>query len=154
VFQKDIKAFPATHPEFAVNVAEGGRVLRVRLDDKPRLKDTAEVKLNHRVHLKPGLKGVDELKSQRGARGLIDTPKGLQLCCTSCHPPDGPQQYMQPISYVKHCADCHPLGFDAEKFPGAVAPHDKPVIVHAFLRTKYLESPQGEKPAGEKAGAD
>jgi hypothetical protein len=52
---------------------------------------------------------------------------------------------MLPINYVKHCADCHPLGFDPEKFPGAVAPHDKPVIVHAFLRTKYAESPAGEK---------
>ena len=151
-YERKIESFPANHPEFAVTVKEGDRALRVRLDDKARLTDTAQMKLNHQVHLKPGLKGVDDLKAQGGMKGLAVGPKGLQLECTFCHRPDGQQAYMEAINYVKHCADCHPLGFDAEKFPGAVVPHDKPVIVHAFLQTKYAEAPQGEKvDKGDKA---
>ena len=60
---------------------------------------------------------------------------------------------MAPISYAKHCADCHPLAFDNDRFPGVSAPHDRPEIVHAFLRTMYTESPESErvaKPAEEE----
>ena len=52
---------------------------------------------------------------------------------------------MAPISYARHCADCHPLVFDNERFPGLTVPHDRPEIVHAFLRTKYTESPESER---------
>jgi mono/diheme cytochrome c family protein len=153
-YERKIDDFTGRHPEFAVQVTEGDRAVRVRLDDKARLKDTAQVKLNHQKHLKVGLRGLDDLAKQ-GAKGLVEAQKGLQLSCTFCHRPDAQQAYMAPVTYKDHCAVCHPLGFDAEKFPDAVAPHDKPEIVHAYLRTKYLEAPEGEKSAkldkGEKA---
>ncbi len=150
IYDRTIDDFSAPHhPEFAVTVKDGSRTARVRLDEKARLKDTAQVKLNHQKHMKIGLPGVDDL-AKLGAPGLRETPKGLQLSCTFCHRPDDQQAYMAPISYAKHCAACHPLGFDAEKFPDTVAPHDKPEIVHAFLRTKYLEASEGDK-GGSKA---
>ena len=121
-YERKIENFPGSHPEFAVTVKAGDRAVRVRLDDKARLTDTAQMKLNHQVHLKPRLKGVDDLKAQRGMKGLTTSPKGLQLTCTFCHQPDGEQAYMASINYVKHCADCHPLGFDSEKFPGTAVP--------------------------------
>ena len=120
-YERKIDDFTGRHPEFAVQVTEGDRAVRVRLDDKARLKDTAQVKLNHQKHLKVGLRGLDDLAKQ-GAKGLVEAQKGLQLSCTFCHRPDAQQAYMAPVTYKDHCAVCHPLGFDAEKFPDAVAP--------------------------------
>lgn len=139
-FERKIESFTTNHPEFAVTVKEGDRALRVRLDDRERLKDTAQVKLNHQKHLKPGLKGLDALKAQRGMTGLVENPKGLQLACTFCHQPDSRQAYMAPINYTKHCGPgCHPLDFDP-KLPDVAVPHDTPAIVHAFLRATYTEA--------------
>ena len=59
-----IDDFTGRHPEFAVQVMEGDRAVRVRLDDKARLKDTAQVKLNHQKHMKVGLQGLDDLAKQ------------------------------------------------------------------------------------------
>src|SRR5262249_28444697 len=93
-----------------------GSSARVRLDNKPGPIDTAQVCLNHKKH--------------------VDVPDG----CRSCHQPDARGAYMAPISYAKHCAECHSLALDKDK---SVAPHDTPEIVHAFLRTRYAELPEG-----------
>src|SRR5262245_1536359 len=146
VYGRNIDRFPTRHPEFAVSVKDGERTVRVRLDDKAHLVDTAEVCLDHQKHLKPALVRPDAPWYRPGMKGVVDTPKGLQLGCTFCHQADGQQAYMTPISYAKHCAMCHPLEFDRRKFKGAVVPHDKPGIVHAFLRTRYAEAPEGEQP--------
>jgi hypothetical protein len=155
-YRRRIERFPAPgrggagetdHPEFAVSVKEDGRRARVHVTDKARLADTAQMKLNHQVHLKPGLKGIDEVTAQRGAKGLASSPKGMQLTCTFCHEPDQASAYMRPVTYARHCADCHPLGYDAERFPGGVVPHDRPLIVRAFLRSQYAEAPEGDKRA-------
>jgi hypothetical protein len=57
---------------------------------------------------------------------------------------------MAPISYAKHCAECHQLVFDKDKFPGSTAPHDTPEIVHAFLRNRYAELPEAARGKGLK----
>ena len=139
-FARSIQAFSSGHPEFAVLVKEKSQISRIRLDDKGRLKDTAQVKLNHQKHLKPGLKGVEVLKAQRGMKGLIEGPQGLQLSCSYCHQPDPWRAYMTPIEYEKHCdLACHPLDFDP-RLPGTVAPHEEPEIVRAFLREAFTET--------------
>jgi predicted CXXCH cytochrome family protein len=138
-FHAKLPAF-REHPEFAVNVHEGDKILRVRLDQKDQVRDTAQVKLNHSKHLKVNLKGLDDVKSQFGAMHLVKAKDGVQLACTFCHRPDGRGQYMQPIAYEKHCAVCHPLDFDGRFADAtnpdkpALVPHDTPTIVHAFLR--------------------
>jgi hypothetical protein len=145
-FSPKIERFSSDHPEFAVTAA-AGTAARVRLDAKPGPADDAQVCLDHQKHLKLGLFRADAPWYRPGMKGVVETPKGLRLGCTYCHRPEGDGAHMAPISYAKHCADCHPLAFDSERFPGATVPHDKPEIVHAFLRTKYTESPEGERTA-------
>ncbi|MFQ5960392.1 MAG: hypothetical protein ACE5MG_03275 [Candidatus Methylomirabilales bacterium] len=132
-FERKIQRFNAGHPEFAVLVIGRNQAGRIRLDEKDRLTDTAQMKLNHQKHLKPGLKGLEDIKAHRGMKGLVEGPEGLQLSCTYCHEPDERRAYFVPIAYEKHCTDCHPLDFDA-RLPETIAPHDKPLIVRAFLR--------------------
>ena len=139
-FGRAIRAFAASHPEFAV----------LRTGQK----DAAQMKLNHQKHLKAGLRG----------------PKGpVQMTCSDCHRASvsaapwpfshvsmagsagtpgeilaafakDQVAYMAPIEYEKHCAGCHPLDFDP-RFPGTVAPHEEPQAVHAFLLAKFSEGP-------------
>src|SRR5579883_936048 len=128
-FASDIRAFDRTHPEFAV--------LRTGA------KDPGTIKFNHQVHLDPQ-------KPIRGPNGPV------QLQCVDCHRPaglgrpwpyasadakvvpasftTGDRAYMQPISYEKHCAACHPLQFD-RRF-SEPAPHKEPKVVHDFVLQK------------------
>jgi hypothetical protein len=137
-FHKNIPSL-SQHPEFAVTVREGQAEKRVRLDQKAELKDTAQVKLNHAKHLKVNLKGIEDLQKKPGVIGIAKVKDGAQLSCSFCHQPDERGQYLQPVSYPKHCADCHPLDFDG-RFPDQVVPHDKPAIVHAYLRGTLSEA--------------
>jgi hypothetical protein len=157
-FAPKIARFSSGHPEFSVTAATtAGAPARVRLDDKPGPVDGAQTCLDHQKHLKPGLFRADAPWYRPGAKGVVETPKGPRLGCTYCHRPDDEGAYMAPISYAKHCADCHPLAFDNERFPGVTAPHDRPEIIHAFLRTMYTESPETErvtKPAVREAAPE
>jgi hypothetical protein len=129
----------ARHPEFAVTVRDADRVSRVRLDQSAELRDTAQLKLNHNKHQKVNLKGVEELDRLHGPAAVVKVKDGAQVACTFCHQPDERGQYLQPIAYARHCAACHPLDFDG-RFPDTVVPHDKPPIVHAFLRGTLSEA--------------
>ncbi len=135
-FERTIQRFSPAHPEFAVLVRENNQARRIRMDDKARLIDTAQVKLNHQKHLKPGLKGLEDVKAHQGTKGLVEGPEQLQLNCTYCHQPDDRRAYLVPILFEQHCADCHPLAFDA-RLPESVAPHDTPLTVRAFLREVF-----------------
>jgi predicted CXXCH cytochrome family protein len=130
------------------------KILRVRLDAKPGPADGTEIKLNHSKHLKVNLKGIEELQKQPGVTGLTKVKDGTQLGCVFCHTPDERGQYMQELSYEKHCAACHPLDFDG-RFPDSVVPHTTPAIVRAFLRGTLAEAFERCQaiPAGE-AGKD
>ena len=138
-FHRSVTAFDGQqHPQFAVTVKDRGRVL---LDATPPPTDDTPIKLNHLVHLKAGLQGIDKFVEQRGPDGVAKVqvqsksdpaapPRdALKLTCTACHQPDERGQYMKEIVYEKHCAACHELGFE-----GLTAPHENPVIVRAFVR--------------------
>src|SRR6267143_239031 len=127
------------HPEFAVTVKDNGEARRVRLDQAALLKDMSQINLNHAKHLETGLKGVDDARKATGMRGLDRRGDGLALGCTYCHEPDEGRAQIKPIAYARHCAACHPLDFDG-RFGDAVVPHDKPSLVHAFLRTTLTET--------------
>ena len=154
-FQKNITSF-RQHPEFAVNVRDGAKVQRVRLDAKAEVRDTTPVKLNHARHLKANLKGIDEVIKQLGATGVVKVKDGQALGCTFCHRPDDNWQYMQAVTYKQHCAVCHDL---SAGIGDMIAPHDKPQLVHAFVRGAAGEAfdacqsiPKGDagKPLREK----
>ena len=133
-FARSVVSWNGSHPEFAPL--------------RPPAKDPGSIRLNHKVHLKAGLKG----------------PKGpVQMACGDCHrqagvdqpwsygqpelrklpasqkeaPRERPGPYMQPPTYAQTCAACHLLEFDA-RIPDQV-PHDKPEIVRAFVERKLQE---------------
>jgi hypothetical protein len=140
VFAAKVSHFTSNHPEFAIDVKDDkGVVRRVGLDKGAEAKDTAAIKLNHEKHLKAGLKGIEDVQKVRGkdAAGIVQAEGKLGLSCAFCHVPDKDRRYIQPISYAKHCADCHPLGVGTVD---ATAPHQNPQIVHSFLRTLFIET--------------
>ncbi len=121
-----IHSFTADHPEFAITVSGPGQaaVQRVRLNEGERAVDTAAIKLNHQLHLKPGFMG----------------PNGPeQLSCASCHRADPQGAHMRPVNYEKDCMRCHRLDFD-ERMPGKAVPHGQSLEeVDRFLRATYAE---------------
>jgi hypothetical protein len=153
-----ISGFGSGHPEFAITVKREQGSARVGLN-ADELRDQAEIKLNHQVHLKPDLFGPEKQR--------------LQMKCSDCHQPDDRGAYMRPINYEQHCMACHLLEFDGrfqtaqrdteavlkayeqrrsaeyitahpDQFP--VVPHDRPEAIRSFLQEKYsdyvLKQPQ------------
>ena len=138
-FAAHIAGFGSGHPEFAVNVPRVEGTARVRLDDTSPPRDAAQIKLNHAVHLKPALQGIDDVKARTGTLGVVERDGKPALGCTYCHRLDAQRVSMQPISFARHCMVCHPLDVDA-RLADAVAPHDTPALVHAYLRTTLIEA--------------
>jgi predicted CXXCH cytochrome family protein len=109
---KNVRAFPASHPEFAAV--------------KAGAEDPGRVRFNHAVHL-------NEVRGPSGPE---------QLECSTCHTPEmsraaktakGPPRtgLMAPVNFQQHCARCHPLFFD-ERIEQP-APHVKPEAVRGFV---------------------
>ncbi len=120
---KNVAGFDS-HPQFRISVVEpSGQKARVDVDDQARAKDSTPIKLNHAIHLKPGL---------RGAKGPVT------LECSSCHQLDRDLRIFEPITFEKNCADCHTLGFD-ERLPNTQVPHAAPDDVYAALFTQYTK---------------
>lgn len=100
------------------------------IDAHPHFKvplDEGLIKLNHAVHLKPGLRG----------------PNGEEtLRCNDCHhqaEADGAKsRTFAAIRYEKDCARCHPLSFDAD-LPDKVAPHGNPDEVVQYVFGEYAK---------------
>ena len=139
-FATKIASFDSGHPEFAVDVLRDGRKTRVRLDDKTAPRDGAQIKLNHALHLKAGLGGLDDVKARTGKLGIIDRDGQPALSCSYCHRLDERRVSIKPIAYADHCVDCHPIV--SKIVPGAVAPHAGPRIVHACLKMTLEASEQ------------
>jgi hypothetical protein len=104
-----INAFHTDHPEF--------RQIKDSLAGK--IQDTNTLKFNHAVHMGKGA-----------------MPR--ELNCADCHEQDGRGEYQQPITYEKHCTECHTLQFD-ETTPGLTLPHGDPYYVRAFLRSLNIQ---------------
>ena len=86
---------------------------------KDKVKDTNTLKFNHAAHMGKG-----------------NMPRNLN--CADCHQQDSRGEYQLPITYSKHCAECHTLQFD-EKTPGLALPHGDPYYVRAFLRSLNIQ---------------
>jgi len=89
------------------------------------IRDENSLKFNHEVHLQTG-----------------KIPRVLN--CTDCHERDGRGEYQRPITYEKHCVECHTLQFDpntsADKSkPGIYLPHGDPYYVRSFLRSLNIQ---------------
>ncbi len=114
----------SSHPQFRVSVQDSAGVeKRVPVDDNLQARDQTQIKLNHKIHLEPGLRGKDG-------------PVTLQ--CASCHQIDKDFKTLKPISFDAHCRDCHSLGFD-ERLPYAEVPHGDSDAVYPALFTEYTK---------------
>jgi hypothetical protein len=112
------------HPQFRISVPDAsGTPTQVSLDDTAKVVDSTPIKLNHAVHLKKGLRG----------------PKGpTQLQCNACHSLAQDKKTMLPISFDKHCRDCHSLGFD-ERLPDSELPHGSAEKIYPTLFAEYAK---------------
>ena len=126
-FHGAVTAFPGDHPEFGLW--------------QGRPKDTGTIRFNHHVHLR-----------EDGVLVPGEATRRRKLDCADCHQPDDAGQYMRPINYERHCAECHPLGVRvtgeakgekaraaAEAFAKVPAPHRAPDVVRAVLRQRYTD---------------
>lgn len=100
-----------------------------------RWQDRARIQFNHKLHLRL----LDDLAGLPAGQqtGYGRWPDLSLDRCETCHQPDSAGRYMLPISYQRHCAECHPLRFDDRTFPGETVPHREPAIVRGFLIDKY-----------------
>ena len=118
-FARRVTDFGVDHPPFAITGADG---TRLPLDQPAgRRADPAVLAFGHAQHLRA------DLRSPRGP---------VQLDCFSCHSPAAPAGEIAPVSFERHCQECHRLVFDPS-FPDA--PHARPDEVHAFLLRTYAE---------------
>ncbi len=109
-----------------------------------RWQDRARIRFNHAAHLK------EERKNGKLVYGLVGQDvqfTDLSRSCQTCHLLDAERRYILPINYEQHCAECHPLFFDNQNFPGKEVPHHEPELVRGFLTDLYtLQTLDGRKP--------
>ena len=127
IYERHITDFEKDHPEFAVFVKpteQNEKPYRIRLSDKNNLSDNTPIKLNHKIHLEPGIDGYDG-------------PENLN--CESCHIIDEVGEYFLQINYENNCSRCHTLVFDNVRFINQTVPHENPKIVRDSLQKFYSE---------------
>jgi hypothetical protein len=136
------------HPEFSA-IRENRR-------------DPSTIKLNHALHLKPIRRGptgpivqLDCADCHRPAAAKnswsyadasyasgslasepLKTSASNGDVLPAHNPPTG-RELMAPVTFANACASCHLLSFD-KRFSGGV-PHDKPEVIHAFLKKTFLD---------------
>ncbi len=108
--------FGTAHPEFKPTVVTDAALLAFNRDQfisatSPPREDSS-LDFPHSKHLR--------------AEGVRDPARGnVQLKCQNCHQPEGGGAYMLPISFEKHCHQCHALKFDVY-VPDRELTHGKP----------------------------
>ncbi len=122
--------FRVTIPEYSMVPSESGGMdeeivsaIRVSLKDTEKLKDSARIKLNHKIHLEPDLAGANGPET---------------LTCMSCHRLSDDLRTIKPIEFERDCQSCHSLEFDA-RLPGKAVPHDKADLVFNYLYAEYAK---------------
>jgi hypothetical protein len=115
----------AQHPQFraAIPSDDGSAALRIPVDDLVHAKDPSSLKLNHAVHLKPGL---------RGKAGPV------HLECNSCHQLSSDRSTLNPVRFEDHCQSCHAMEFD-ERLPGVEVTHASSERIYSFLLAEYTK---------------
>ena len=143
-FVREISRF-SQHPEFALKRAVDGapaakpdrQLEQIASAASGQWRDKAQILLNHKVHL--------------NGSGIPRRPGDKQLVvmrCEDCHQLDAQRRYMRPISFEKHCGECHAdqLNFSAGELAGPLEtrlPHRSPEIVRGVMRerlTNYIKA--------------
>lgn len=112
-------------------------------DPEPKWQDKARIRFSHAAHLRTQTDSAG--RTIYGLVGKNPRDVDFEKSCHSCHEPDDERRYMLPISYEKHCAECHPLYFDVDE-QQQTAPHRSPEVVRGFLTDFYtLQAAKGKK---------
>jgi hypothetical protein len=117
--------------------------------------DPGHIKLNHYVHMQPGLIGPNQTRVQMTCDDCHRSPginevspyagSAVQVEYAALHPGDpaarpltamSGRSYMSSPEFAKHCAGCHLLSFDG-RFGDEPVPHDQPKVVRAFLEQRF-----------------
>jgi hypothetical protein len=148
IYSQHIHNLADGHPEFAV-IRENRR-------------DDSTIKLNHGLHMKPIRRGptgpIVQLDcsdchrpaaaknswSYADASYAPESPTSGSLKTSGpngdvlpAHNPQTGRELMAPVTFANACASCHLLSFD-KRFSEGV-PHDKPEVIHAFLKKKFQD---------------
>jgi hypothetical protein len=147
-YSQHIRDLADGHPEFAV-IRENRR-------------DPSTIKLNHAQHLKPIRRGpigpivqLDCADCHRPAAAknswsyadasyaagsptneAVKTSSSNRDALPAHNPPTG-RELMAPVTFANSCASCHLLSFDKHFSEGV--PHDKPEVIHAFLKKTFQD---------------
>jgi hypothetical protein len=105
-------SFTDGHPDF-------------RVRSSSELRETNTLKFNHYRHLVL----TDDIPPVK---------KNQRLTCEFCHEPAPGGAFMRPVSYERHCRDCHSLQFDVGQ-TNLTLPHGRVEHTRAFLRSLPLE---------------
>jgi Cytochrome c7 and related cytochrome c len=153
-FAKNIRSFADGHPDFAaLRPLDGGL---------PR--DSGTIKLNHALHMTAIRRGpngpIIRLNCGDCHRPSLTTDEHWEYgdknyadatvsytAAESFEPggsrglpakqPWSDRQLMAPVKFANACVGCHSLAFD-KRFEEGV-PHDRPMVIHAFLIKKFRE---------------
>lgn len=130
---KDATTAPPLHAKHKANLAIEN--FQRPGENAPHWQDRGRIRFNHAAHLKAEYDANGKL-----IYGLIGKDRkftDLSHSCEACHKPDLEGRFLKPISFERHCRECHPLLFDHEHFPGQPVPHETPDIVRGFLTETY-----------------
>jgi hypothetical protein len=67
---------------------------------------------------------------------ILETAASVGDVLSPRNPPTG-REWMAPVTFANACGSCHLLSFD-KRFSEGV-PHDKPEVIHAFLKKKFQD---------------
>ena len=119
---RDVADFANAHPAFRLSVPDGERILRVRQERQPILRETA-LRFPHDKHLDP--------------KGVRSPDKGrVTLHCDACHHPDASGRAFEPVSMARDCRQCHRLQFEPAVTSREV-PHGKPADAAQVIEEFY-----------------
>jgi hypothetical protein len=149
---------PSRYSQHIHNLADGHPEFAVIRENR----DPTAIKLNHALHMKPIRRGptgpivqldcadchrpaaVKNSWTYADANYAAGAPTNETLKTSvsngevlSPHNPPTGRELMAPVTFANTCASCHLLSFD-KRFSEGV-PHDKPEIIHAFLKKKFQD---------------
>jgi predicted CXXCH cytochrome family protein len=119
--------FGTAHPDFKPTVVTDSALHTIDrstfMSATPPPREDSSLDFPHDRHMRTG--------------GVRDPVRGnVQLECTNCHQADGGGGYMLPISFDKHCHQCHALKFDVF-VPDRELMHGKPEEMFKQVRDIY-----------------
>lgn len=142
----DVADFYEAHPEFALRVADGAGLRKVRRGEAP-IEEPTTLRFSHALHLDPA---------------GIDAPSGRRrLDCGDCHQADTDARGFAPVRFESACRDCHAMHLEHNVARRQV-PHGRVEETLAMIREFYsyvvavpgaLDPPAAPAPAIGRPGA-